>query len=512
MSDVALGFSQAMQFSTLIATAVGALLGLVVGMIPGLTISSGIIIVLPLTFALPPDISIAMLLGLYVSGMTGGSFSAILLNIPGTPSASATAIDGYPMSKRGERGRALGIAIVSSFIGGLISFGCLYLISPFLASVALSFQAADLFSLVFFGLTVICSFAAKSLIKGLLSASVGLMIVTIGQDPMMGTARFTFGDADMLSGLHFLTALIGLFAVPQLVENVCTKIPLTRESQDARGFGRVIPRMADLKRILIPVSIGGPIGSFLGVLPGAGGPIAAFISYDYAKKASKHPKEFGKGSVEGIAAPESANNGVTGGALIPMMTLGIPGDPVTAILIGALLVHGLAPGPMLFIERGDFAYGLIFSFFAANIFNLIIALAGIGMLVKVLATPRALLMPTIALLCVIGSYALRNSFFDIYVMLGFGMLGLAMRWLNMPVVPLLLALVLGKPLEEHLRVALTSSQGDVSVFFTSPYSLFFLSLAVLSVVWSLVLEPRRERRKKKRAELIQKEPAESEAE
>ena len=499
MSDVALGFAQAIQYTSLIATALGVLLGLVVGMIPGLTISSGIIIVLPLTFALPPDISIALLLGLYVAGMTGGSFSAVLLNIPGTPSASATALDGFPLSKRGERGRALGVAIVASFLGGLFSFGCLYLISPFLADLALSFQAVDLFSLVFFGLTVICSFAAKSMIKGLLSAGVGLMIVTIGQDPMMGTARFTFGDANMLSGLHFLTALIGLFAVPQLVENVCSKVALTRETRDTRGFGRVLPKLADLKRILIPVSIGGPIGSFLGVLPGAGGPIAAFISYDYAKKASKQPEKFGKGSVEGIAAPESANNGVTGGALIPMMTLGIPGDPVTAILIGALLVHGLAPGPMLFLERGDFAYGLIFSFFWANIFNLIIALTSIGLLIKVLATPRALLMPTIALLCVIGSYALRNSFFDIYVMLGFGLLGLAMRWLAMPVVPLLLALVLGKPLEEHLRVALTASQGDVTIFFTSPYSVFFLTLAALSVVWSLVLEPRRERIKQKRA-------------
>ena len=500
MSDMALGFSQAIQFSSLIATALGVVLGLVVGMIPGLTISSGIIIVLPLTFALPPDISIALLLGLYVAGMTGGSFSAILLNIPGTPSASATAMDGFPLSKRGERGRALGVAIVSSFLGGLFSFGCLYLISPCLAAVALSFRAVDLFSLVFFGVTVICSFAAKSMIKGLLSAGIGLMIVTIGQDPMMGTARFTFGDVNMLSGLHFLTALIGLFAIPQLVENVCTRIALAREeSQDTQGCGRVLPTMADLKRILIPVSIGAPIGSFLGVLPGAGGPIAAFISYDYAKKTSKRPEEFGKGSVEGIAAPESANNAVTGGALIPMMTLGIPGDPVTAILIGALLVHGLAPGPMLFLERGDFAYGLIFSFFWANIFNLIIALAGIGLLIKVLATPRALMMPTIALLCVIGSYALRNSIFDIYVMLGFGLFGLAMRWLAMPVVPLLLALVLGKPLEEHLRVALTASQGDVTTFFTSPYSVFFLSLAAFSVAWSLFFGPRRERMKQKRA-------------
>jgi len=414
MGDVALGFSQAVQYTSLIATAVGVLLGLVVGMIPGMTISTGIIIVLPMTFTLDPNISIALVLGLYVAGMTGGSFSAVLLNIPGTPSASATALDGYPMSKRGERGRALGIAIVASFVGGLFSFGCLYLISPLLANLALEFRAADLFSLVFFGLTVICSFAAKSMVKGLLSAAIGLMIVTIGLDPMMGTARFTFGDANLLAGIHFLTAMIGLFAIPQLVENICTQSPVKKESGEGMGIRRVFPALADLKRMVVPVSIGAPIGSFLGVLPGAGGPIAAFISYDYSKKANKKPEQFGKGIPEGIAAPEATNNAVTGGALIPMMTLGIPGDPVTAILIGALLVHGLAPGPLLFLERADFAYGLIFSFFWANIFNLVIALAGIGVLIKVLATPRALLMPTIAILCVIGSYALRNSFFDIW--------------------------------------------------------------------------------------------------
>lgn len=498
MGDEFLGLQQASQFSSLIATALGVLLGLIVGMIPGLTISTGIIIVLPMTFAMDPNISISLLLGLYVAGMTGGSFSAILLNIPGTPSASATAMDGYAMTLRGEQGRAMGIAIVASFLGGIFSFGCLYLISPFLANVALDFHAVDLFALVFFGLTVICSFAAKSLIKGLLSAALGLMIVTVGQDPVLGTSRFAFGDANLLSGIHFLTAMIGLFAIPQLVENICSPVPAMKEAVRSFGIRQIFPSWSDLKRMLIPVSIGAPIGSFLGVLPGAGGPIAAFISYDYAKKVSKQSDRFGTGMPEGIAAPESANNAVTGGALIPMMTLGIPGDPVTAILIGALLVHGLAPGPMLFLERGDFAYGLIFSFFWANIFNLIIALAGIGLLVKVLATPRALMMPTIALLCVIGSYALRNSFFDVWVMLGFGVLGLAMRWLNMPVVPLLLALVLGRPLEEHLRVALTSSQGDLSVFFTSPYSAFFIGLAVLSIVWSLVLEPWRQKVKQQK--------------
>jgi len=238
----------------------------------------------------------------------------------------------------------------------------------------------------------------------------------------------------------------------------------------------------------VPVAIGSLTGAFLGILPGAGGPIAAFISYDYAKKASKQPEEFGKGSVEGVAAPESANNAVTGGALIPMMTLGIPGDPVTAILIGALMIHGLAPGPLLFMERADFAYGIIFSFFWANIFNFIIALLGLRVLVKVLATPKSLLMPTIAILCVVGSYALRNSFFDVYVMLFFGCLGLAMKWLDVPVVPLLLALVLGRQLEEYLRVGLTSSKGDVTIFFTSPISLSFLCLSIASVAWSFYSE------------------------
>jgi len=490
-AEVFQGFLQASLPSNLLATSIGSLLGLIVGMIPGMTISMGIIIVLPLTFVMDPGNSIALLLGLYVGGMMGGSFSAILLNIPGTPSASATAMDGFPMAARGEAGRALGIAIIASFLGGLFSFLCLYLIAPLLAEVALQFRSADLFSLVFFGLTIICSFAAKSLVKGLLSAVIGLAIVTIGLDPMVGTQRFTFDQVNLMSGVHFLTAMVGLFAIPQLIDN------LVAPKDDAgdgvvREFGAILPRLADLKAIRLPVTIGSLTGAFMGILPGAGGPIASFISYDYSKKLSKNGKSFGKGVPEGIAAPESANNAVTGGALIPMMTLGIPGDPVTAILIGALLVHGLAPGPLLFIEQADFAYSIIFSFFWANIFNLIIALASLRLLVKVLAVPRSLLMPSIALLCVVGAYALRNNFFDVYVMFFFGLLGLAMRWLHMPVVPLLLALVLGKPLEEHLRATLSSTQGDVMVFFTSPISLTFLCMAVVSIVWSFVSEHRKQ--------------------
>ncbi len=491
--DILHGLAQASLPTSLLSTAVGALLGLVVGMIPGMTISSGIIIVLPLTFVLDPTISIALLLGLYVGGMMGGSFSAILLNIPGTPSASATLVDGHPMAARGEAGKALGVSITAGFAGGMFSFLCLYLIAPSLAEIALRFRAPDLFSLVFFGLTVICGFAARSVVKGLLSAAIGLLIVTVGQDPMMGTARFTFGNTDMLGGIHFLTALIGLFAIPQLIDNLRPGLTGRGSAQPQARFGSLLPRLAELKRMVRPVSIGSLTGAFLGILPGVGGPIAAFISYDYTRKTSRNPEDYGKGALEGVAAPESANNAVTGGALIPMMTLGIPGDPVTAILIGALLVHGLAPGPLLFMERADFAYTVIFSFFWANVFNLIIALAGLRLLVKLLALPKAALMPAIAIFCVIGSYALRNSFFDVQVMFAFGLLGLAMRWIGMPVVPLLLALVLGGQLEEHLRVALTASKGDISVFFTSPFSLLFLCLSAVSIVWPFVSAHRRRR-------------------
>ena len=491
--DVIDGFNQATQIYTIIAVATGCFIGLIVGMIPGLTISTGIIIVLPLTFVLPPEISIALLLGLYVSGMTGGSFSAILLNIPGTPSASATAMDGHPMAQKGEAGRALGIAIVSSFLGGLFSFLCLFFVAPLLAEVALKFKSPDLFSLVLFGLTIICSFAAQSLIKGFLSAGIGLAIITVGQDPMMGTQRFTFGEVNLIGGIHFLTALIGLFAIPQLVDNFNQIKNSVRDENVVKKITGIFPKIADLKLIRVPVILGSPIGSFLGILPGAGGPIAAFLSYDYSKRLSENSEEFGKGSPQGIAAPESANNAVTGGALIPMMTLGIPGDPVTAILIGALLIHGLAPGPLLFVENGEFAYGVVFSFFWANIFNILIALIFIRLLVKVLSIPKTILMPTIAILCVIGSYALRNNFFDVYVMFSFGILGIIMRWLQMPIIPMLLAMVLGRQLEEHLRVSLIASKNDISIFFVSPFSVFFLLLAITSIAWSLWAEYKRRR-------------------
>ncbi len=488
--DVYEGFIKSAQLLSLFATCAGSFIGLIVGMIPGMTISAGMIIILPLTFVMPPSISISLMLGLYTGGMMGGSFSAILLKIPGTPSASATALDGYPMARSGKADVALSTAIIASFIGGLFSFICLYFIAPELAEVALSFRAPDLFSLVFFGLSVICSFATKSIIKGLLSGMIGLLFISVGQDPIMGTERFTFGNADLLSGIHFLTAFIGLFAIPQLADNLIDSVKNINHETNHSNLRHLLPSLKNLKIMRLPTCIGSFLGTFIGILPGAGGPIAAFISYDYTKKINKNPKKFGEGCIEGIAAPESANNAVCGGALIPMMTLGIPGDPVTAILIGALVVHGLAPGPLLFMENAPFAYSVIFSFFWANLFNLLIAMLTLPFLVKLLKTPKSLLLPIIAVLCVIGSYSLRNSFFDVYIMFSFGLLGFFMKWLDMPVVPLLLALVLGRQLEEHMRIALTSSQGDISIFFTSPISVFFLCLSAISVLCPMFFRKR----------------------
>ena len=319
--DMLQGFYLALAPTSILATALGALHGLICGMMPGLTTSAGIIILFPVTFILEPTTAVALLLGVFAGGMTGGSFAAILINIPGSPSASATTMDGFPLTQKGEAGRALGISIVSSFTGGLFSFFCLLLIAPQLTKVALQFRAADLFGLVFFGMSVISAFAAKSLVKGLLSTFLGLMIVTVGMDPLVGTARFTFGDVNMLSGIHFIPALVGLFAIPEIVANLAEG----NIRSVASRFGRVFPSWEDIKKIRIPVAIGSIVGTFIGILPGAGGPIAVFVSYDYAQKVSKEPEQFGKGCIEGVAAPESANSSIAGGALIPMMTLGIPG-------------------------------------------------------------------------------------------------------------------------------------------------------------------------------------------
>ena len=477
--DMALAaLADVLQLKNILASMAGVFFGLFIGATPGLTISLGMVLLLPLTFAMSPVTAFCLLLGLYSSGFTGGSISAILLNIPGTPSAAATAIDGHAMAKQGRGGEAIGVAVTASFFGGMFSLICLVLIAPTIAKLALRFGAPELFALVLLGLTLICSFGHKSIVKGMIAGVIGLIIMTVGLDPMVGTPRFTFGSVELQAGISFLPALIGLFAIPQIINGIISGVKVIPSYHGkVSGF---LPRISNLLKLTKSMIIGAMIGTGVGAVPGAGGPIAVFLSYDYASRFSKNSSEFGKGAAEGVAAPESANNGVAGGAMIPMLTLGIPGDPITAILLGALMIQGLTPGPLLFENNGQFVYSIFWAFCVANILTLMLTFATIKLWVRIHQVPSRILLPIITILCIIGSYSLRNTFFDTGVMLAFGVIGYLMNKFRFPVVPLLLAIILGPALEEHLRMSLIISQGDYSIFFTHPISLFFLVLAFFS--------------------------------
>ena len=483
--DMALAaLADVLQFKNILASMAGVFFGLFIGATPGLTISLGMVLLLPLTFALSPVTAFCMLLGLYSSGFTGGSISAILLNIPGTPSAAATAIDGHAMAKKGRGGEAIGTAVTASFFGGMFSLVCLVLIAPTIAKLALRFGAPELFALVLLGLTLICSFGQKSIVKGMIAGVIGLIFMTVGLDPMVGTPRFTFNSVELQAGISFLPALIGLFAIPQIISGIISGhrvIPSYHGK--VSGF---FPKFKNLLKLTKSMFLGAVIGTGVGSIPGAGGPIAVFLSYDYARRISKNRSEFGKGEPEGVAAPEAANNGVAGGAMIPMLTLGIPGDPITAILLGALMIQGLTPGPLLFENNGQFVYSIFWAFLVANVLTLILTFATIKLWVRIHQVPSRILLPIITMLCIIGSFSLRNSFFDTGVMLFFGVIGYLMNKFRFPVVPLLLAIILGPALEEHLRMSLIISQGDYSIFFTHPISLTFLLISFFSFILPIV--------------------------
>ena len=483
--DTALAaLADVLQFKNLLASMAGVFFGLFIGATPGLTISLGMVLLLPLTFALSPVTAFCMLLGLYSSGFTGGSISAILLNIPGTPSAAATAIDGHAMAKKGRGGEAIGIAVTASFFGGMFSLVCLVLIAPTIAKLALRFGAPELFALVLLGLTLICSFGQKSIVKGMIAGVIGLIFMTVGLDPMVGTPRFTFNSIDLQAGISFLPALIGLFAIPQIISGIISGVRVIPSYHGkVAGF---FPKFKNLLKLTKSMFLGAIIGTGVGSIPGAGGPIAVFLSYDYASRLSKNHSEFGKGTPEGVAAPEAANNGVAGGAMIPMLTLGIPGDPITAILLGALMIQGLTPGPLLFENNGQFVYSIFWAFLVANVLTLILTFSTIKLWVRIHQVPSRILLPIITILCIIGSFSLRNTFFDTGVMLFFGVIGYLMNKFRFPVVPLLLAIILGPALEEHLRMSLIISQGDYSIFFTKPICLTFLLIAFFSFLLPIV--------------------------
>lgn len=479
----------------LLASLGGVLFGLFVGSTPGLTITLGMVLLLPVTFAMDPITSISLLLGAFISGMTGGSISAILLNIPGTPSASATAMAGHKMARRGETESALGTAVTSSFFGALVSLAVLVLVAPTVARAALNFGEAELAALVFLGLTLISSFGQKSMIKGLMSGALGLTITTIGLDPIMGRPRFTFGMVELQSGISFLPVMIGLFAIPQILNGLIIKSNVIPKVEGKiRG---VFSHVRNVFKYLRYKVVSALIGTGVGAIPGAGGPIAVFLAYDVARRMT--PKEereaYDNGNEIGVAAPEAANNGINGGVLIPMLTLGIPGDPISAILLGALMIQGVTPGPLLFTNNPVFIYSVFWSFLVGAVLVLFVTLISMRVWVAVLQIPRWILLPIISVFCVVGTFSLRNSFWDTGIMLVFGLLGFLMLRFGFPVVPMLLAIVLGPAFEQHVRLALITSNGDPSIFVTKPISLVFVLVAAfvfLSPIIRGIIEKRKE--------------------
>lgn len=463
---------------TLIAILVGVLVGIVIGSIPGLTVSMGMALMLPFSFVLPTTPAIGLLLGVHIGGITGGSVSAILLDIPGTPSAAATVLDGHPMATKGQAGKALGTSVMASFAGGMISLLALILIAPQLARLALSFGAPELFAIVFLGLTIIVSVSGTSVLKGVIAGLIGLALMTVGLDPILGLPRFTFGQVELQAGVSLLPAMIGLFAIPQILEEL---------EPHANGGLRILaervtaqlPSWAETKTLLPTFLRGSLIGTAIGIVPGTGGPIASFLAYDREKRRSRRPQEFGKGAIEGVAAPEAANNGVTGAALIPMLTLAIPGDPIVAVLMGGLIIHGLQPGPLLFTQQPVFVTGIFVSILVAYVFTVVVQLRLIPLFVQVQKVKRPYLLSVIAVLAVAGSYAVSFTMFAVWTMLFFGTLAYLMKKFGFPVIPVLLAIVLGPIMEAQFRRALVVSGGDPTVFFTQPLSLIFIILAVL---------------------------------
>lgn len=462
----------------LLYTLAGTAIGIVFGALPGLTATMGVAILLPFTFGLDPVTGMSALAGVYVGGIAGGAISAILLNIPGTPSSMMTPLDGFPMARRGQAGKALGWAVTAAFVGGLISWIALALVAPQVARVALAFGPPEYAMLAAFGLTIVAGISGRSLLKGVLAGLIGFALSFPGVDPIDGNFRFTFGHVSLMKGIPIVPALIGLFAIPEILSNLSLRYQAPASSIRTRDF---FPSLAELKEAAGNLVRSSLIGVFIGMIPATGGNIAQILAYDQARRWSRHPETFGKGNPQGIVAAESANNGVTGGALIPMLTLGIPGDSVTAVMLGGLMIHGLQPGPNLFREHASFVYGFLVMLLIANIMMAAIQFFGIRAFVQMLRVPTHYLAPLLLLLCMVGSFAVNNSMFDVWLMLGLGLFGFVMTRAGFPVAPMVLGLVLGPILESEMRRSLILSGGSWAIFVQRPVSLAFLLLAVLAI-------------------------------
>ncbi|QDP39950.1 tripartite tricarboxylate transporter permease [Radiobacillus deserti] len=474
---------------------VGGFLGTVVGMLPGLGPATAVAVLIPVTFGMDSTSAIILMAAIYYGAMYGGSRSSILLNTPGDGSAIAATFDGYPMARKGMAGEAMAISAVASFIGGIIAVvGFIFLAEP-LANFALQFGPAEYFLLMLLTLSAIVSLSIGRMIKGFIAMFLGLLLSTVGIDTQTGVYRFTMGVPHLSEGIDFLIVIIGVYAIGEVLYNFLTIDDLKKEK---KKVGKIWFSKEQWKRSKWPIFRSGPLGFIVGVLPGAGGSIASMISYTTEKQLSKKPEEFGEGAVEGLAAPESANNAASVGAMIPLLTMGIPGSGTTAVMLGALIMLGIRPGPLLFENQPETVWSLINSMFIGNIALVIINILLVGLLVKILDTPPKVLYPLIVLLAFIGTYTLSYNTFDFYLLLVFGILGLLMKVLDFPIAPLVLALIVGADMEQNFRKAVLSSDGNLGIFFSSSISIGLIIMTILSLTYPLLIKWIKSRKEIKR--------------
>lgn len=484
LANLGHGFVVALQPLNLFWCFAGVFLGTVVGVMPGLGPAATIAMLLPLTFKMPATSALIMLAGIYYGAKYGGSTTAILLNVPGESASVVTCLDGYQMARKGRAGAALGIAAIASFIAGTVGVVALMLVAPPLAKFGLSFSSPEYFALMFLGLAMVVLLAGESLVKALLAMLVGLWIAGMGIDLFSDASRFTFGNSEMLDGVDFVIVAIGVFALSEVFANMesreeGTLLPVPK------GLRNLLPTMAELKACRFAFLNGSVVGFIIGVLPGAGSTIASFISYGLEKAVSKHPEKFGTGVPEGVAAPEGANNSETGGALVPLLTLGIPGSGTTAILLAAFVLWGLKPGPLMIQDNPELFWGLVASMYVGNVMLLVLNLPLIPLFAQILKLPVYILYPIILGISLVGVYTVSGSLFDCYMLAAFGLLGYLMRRLDYPSAPLILGLVLGDSMERALRQSLMMSQGDLSILVSRPISATMLILAVLLLIMPL---------------------------
>lgn len=465
---------------------IGVVIGIIFGSIPGLSASMALILFLPMSFGMEPMNGIALLVGLYLGGISGGLISAILLRIPGTASSIATVFDGGPMAANGEAGKALGVGILTSFVGGLISIFALMFISPYLAKVTLAFTSAEYFAIAVFALTIISSLSGNNLILGILAGLFGIALSLVGIAPVDGAIRFTFGQTSLYGGFETVVILIGLYAVTDIIKTGFERrsiINETAKNQYAlKGYGISVKEYAGQWVNIIRSAF---IGLGIGILPGIGGSTSSLLSYSAAKSSSKYPEKFGTGIIDGVIASETSNNAVIGGSLIPLITMGIPGNVATAIFLGGLTIHGISPGPLIFQKSGEYVYGIFIALLVANVFMLICERAGLPVFVKLLDIPKYYLLPVVMVCCVVGAYCANYSIFDVWCVAAFGLVGLLFKVLRVPSTPMIIGFILGSMTEENLRQALMQTGGSWSIFVTRPISLIFLLIALVSVVMTI---------------------------